>query len=210
MMDPANCDSLKFGLSSREVEKRFYKIYRNVISNYFEFSENLISDAKEILSCKKERMKFKSDTPSYQLAFLLSFGIQDACTSARKFYESIENHTGIIKKFSKKSPIKLLCVENESLPAVIGVCQTINEIVKEFGSGGKFDFTEIKILVLDNRGKWKRLCGYVIDVANSYFTNIELKLDYVEDFLSWSFLEFSQRVQDLDLAVVARFFIEGS
>ena len=208
-MNLTNRDSLNFIMSAREVKQRFFKVYENVILNYFTFNEGLISSARAILNSQKQEKKFNTERPSNQLAFLLSFGIQDTCTVARKFYESIKYRIEIAKKLYKDNPIKLLCLGNESLPAVIGVCQVINEIVKEFGSAGQFDFGDIRIMIIGKGVKWRQLCTFIIDTVNSHFTNVELKLHFVGDFTSWSSQEFIDTVKGLNLMVIARIFKKG-
>lgn len=191
---------------SIDIEKRFCKIYERIISNYFQFSEKLISNANEMLNAGRKNQRIKMDHLSYQLAFLLSFSVQDTCMTVQAFYQSLMDNTEIFKDFSHNKLIKLFCIESESLPTVIGVCQVLDEIFEKFGCEWDFDYWEIRVSLVENREDWGRLCSCIVDTANSYFKNIDLKLDFVDDSPYWTSQELVDRVKESDLVIIARFF----
>lgn len=209
-MNFANFDLFKLAENARISIIRLDNVYSRIISKYF--NRQLISNRKEIINYEKDEKNFKTDVLTYQFYFLFSFGIQDTLLSARKFYNSVLYHLEIMQKLSTQNPLNLLCLESEALPTVIGVCQVINEIVsnkimsdRTAAETANPSFREIRILVIDTRQNWRRLCGYIVDEFNSYFNFIKLKLDFVDHFTSLS----SQKLIELDLVVVARIFTEG-
>lgn len=208
-MNPFKIDPFKLIFYAPEIEKRFYRVYESVISNYFVSNKHLIWNAKEIINYEKGGKDFKSDLLSYQLFFLLSFGVQDTVLSARKFCESFVKHSKVTKNMPENNPIKILCVESESVPTVVGVCQVIDEIRQKSESTGKFEYSEIRISVIETRENWRRLCGYIIDTVNSFFKNVELKLDFIEDFTSLSSQELTDRIGEIDIVILARVFQEN-
>lgn len=208
-MNSVDIDSFKSIFSAPEIEKRFFRVYESVISNYFVSNKHLIWNVKEILHHEKGGKNFKTDLLSYQLFFLLSFGVQDTVLSARKFCESFLNHSEVIKNISENNPIKMLCLESESMPTVVGVCQVIDEIRQKSESTGKFEYSEIRISVIETRENWRRLCGYIVDTVNSFLKNIELKLDFIESFTRLPSQELIDRLEEIDIVIVARVFQEN-
>lgn len=204
-MECINFNKIKLSV---DVEKRFCKIYESVISNYFLFSNELLSNTSKLLNSGKIEKwnKLKIDLLSYQFAFLLSFSVQDTCLSVQAFYHSLVDNTQIVQELLKNNQIKLLCLESESLPTVIGVCQVIDDIFEKFGCECRFDYLEIRVSVVEKRQGWRRLCECIVETVNSYFRNIDLILDFVDEFLRLSDLRLFERIRESDLVIIARFF----
>lgn len=205
-MECINFDKAELSI---DVEKRFCKIYESVISNYFQLNNELLLNTRKMLNGKKSRRQtYIMDHLSYQLAFLLSFSVQDTCLSVQAFYQSLMANTQIVEDFLKFNRIKLLCLGSESFPTTTGVCQVLKEFFENFGCECKFDYWEIQVTVFENRQDWERLCGCIMEVANSYFKNIDLKLDFVKlnDSPSWTAEELVDKIRESDLVIAARFF----
>lgn len=202
-MNSSNYDLFKLGEITRISIIRLDNAYSRILSKFFD--RQLISNRKEIINSEKDEKNFKTDHLTYQFYFLFSFGIQDTLLSARKFYDSLLYNLEIMRISSVQNPVNVLCLESEALPTVIGVCEVINGIVSNKIKYVQTDNTrEIRILMIDTRQNWRRLCECIVDEFNSYFKFIHLKLDFVDNFISLS----SDNIMELDLVIVARIFTE--
>lgn len=209
-MNLTNFDRFKLAEDARTSKIRIQNFYSRIISEYF--NRQLISNREEIINSEKDGKNFKTDALTYQFYFLFSFGVQDTLLSARKFYASVLYQTQFIRKLLVENPINLLCLESEALPTVIGVCEVINEIVSNKSAYVKSTsnvlFRIVRILVIDTRQNWRRLCKYIVEAFNTYFKIIRLQLYFADDITSIENSFDSRKLIDFDLVIVARIFTE--
>lgn len=187
----------------RDIERRFWRFYFTIIKDYFDLDEDFICLDKESPNHRKHTKRRKNILN--QPDKLLRFCIQDTCLGLRKFYASFVNYIEIINYLSKKNLITIYCVLGKSLFAALGICIVIDEALKQYGVSHGTNKKQIELIVTEIEKDWRNICVYVVDRVNSCYKNVEIKLEFIDDYSTRLSVEAFRAIKEVDIVVMSRY-----